>query len=291
MKKQTVDEKRTKFNFMNLIMRAIPALAPVPAMWSVFAAARDKLNWPDPVAAAAALAVEGLGFTSVNLAERMYTHNKSLRLDERAQKLEAPTGKAVTATAFYLIVVVAMIILVDVAPNATVFLPIAFPFLGITGAAVWAMGTEQDDRERIVNEWRAKKQADRLQVQVAGKADKQGQKNDKQPASKGDKLQVQVTSKGDKQGRQVAGARPALPASLAGKDDKQASKQPVQDEALLAYWSDDPKASDGKVAAHFGTSRQAIQQRREKLVRNGEVKMTDAGVAIVGIDISAGALQ
>jgi Flp pilus assembly protein TadB len=159
MKQKTDEQKnsRAAIKPMNWIMRAIPALAPVPAMWSVYAAAEQKLDWPVPVAGAAALAVEGLGFASVNLAERMYTHNKSLRLDERTQKLEAPTGKAIAATGFYLIVVVAMIILVDVAPTATIFLPLAFPFLGITGAAVWAMGSEQDERERTVAEYREKK--------------------------------------------------------------------------------------------------------------------------------------
>jgi hypothetical protein len=155
-------------------MKAVPALAPVPAMWSVYAAAADKLHWPVPVAGAAALAVEGLGFASVNLAERMYTHNKGLRMDERSQKLEAPTDKALMATAFYLVVVVAMIILVDIAPSATIYLPVAFPFLGVTGAAVWAMSTEQDERERTVREYRAKKSNERAQSKAQSGAGAKG---------------------------------------------------------------------------------------------------------------------
>jgi hypothetical protein len=285
--KQKAEEQkkpRTAIKPLNWIMRAIPALGPVPAMWSVYAAATDKLHWPVPVAGAAALAVEGLGFASVNLAERMYTHNKSLRLDERAQKLEAPTGKAILATGFYLVVVIAMIILVDVAPTATIFLPLAFPFLGITGAAVWAMGSEQDERERVVQEWRAKKEASKSskKAQVAGASDKQ-------PVQETDKLHASKTRKGDKlqvQGVQVAGARADKLQGVAGKDDKQVSKQPVQDEALLAIWGDKPKASDRQVAEQFGTSRQAIQQRREKLIKQGSIRMGKGGVEIIGIEVT-----
>jgi hypothetical protein len=279
--KQQINEGKKRIKPVNLIMKAIPALAPVPAMWSVYAAAADKLRWPVPVAGAAALAVEGLGFASVNLAERMYTHNKGLRMDERAQKLVAPTSKAIAATLFYLVVVVAMIILVDIAPGATIYLPLAFPFLGVTGAAVWAMSTEQDEREQQVQAWRLKKGETRKQgAQVAGASSKQDQQA-------GDKLHASKIRKGDKlqvQGKKLAGASSKQNQQVAGK-------QPVQDESLLAHWSDNPQASDGKVAAHFGTSRQAIQQRREKLIRQGEIRMGAQGVEIIGIrvDVNAGA--
>lgn len=145
----------------NIIMKSIPLLAPVPAMWSVYAAASNKLVWPQPIAIAAALTVEGLGFVSVNLAERMYTYNKGLRMDERAQKWLAPTWQAIVTTGVYLVVVLSMIVLMDIMPNITSFLPLAFPILGITGAAVWAMNNEQEERERLVSEYRAKKKSDR----------------------------------------------------------------------------------------------------------------------------------
>lgn len=113
---------------------------------------------------------------------------------------------------------------------------------------------------------------------VAGKTDKQ------EPT-----LQVQeeqVAGASDKQ------ASPVAPA-IAGKADKQEkplqgqeSKQPVQVEALLAYWRDNPKASDQQVADKFGVKRQAIQQRRAELVRKGDIRMTDKGVEIVGTPVA-----
>jgi hypothetical protein len=133
------------------------------------------------------------------------------------------------------------------------------------------MHNEQEERERLVIEYRAKKEQER--------------KEKKASSSKADKLHVQ--------GEQVAQASSELadklPPQVARKADKlrkQASKQPVQDESLLAYWRDHPQASDQQVADYFGKSRQAIQQRRDKLVGKGEIRVTEAGVEIVGISVS-----
>lgn len=102
----------------------------------------------------------------------------------------------------------------------------------------------------------------------ARKNSKQGEQGVDLPASKGSKLHPQGASKADK---------------LQG----QASKQPLQDAELLAYWQSNPKASDQQVATQFGRSRQGIQQRREKLVKMGDIRMTDYGVEIIGISIAS----
>jgi len=110
-------------------------------------------------------------------------------------------------------------------------------------------------------------------------------------SDKPSKQALQVTSKpaklqgaSDKQGVQVAGASTdKLQVQVTSKPDK----QPVQDEALLAYWRVNPQASDGDVAKHFGKSRQAIQQRREKLIKNGVIGMNADGVAFMGVDVSS----
>lgn len=53
------------------------------------------------------------------------------------------------------------------------------------------------------------------------------------------------------------------------KARKPLRKQVLQDDALLAYWAQDPQASDQQVATHFQVSRQAIQQRRKSLTERG----------------------
>lgn len=100
------------------------------------------------------------------------------------------------------------------------------------------------------------------------KSSKQEQQADGLPASKGSKLPPQGASKADKL-------------------HPQASKQPLQDAELLAYWQSNPQASDQQVATQFGRSRQGIQQRREKLIKSGDIRMTENGVEIIGIFVGA----
>lgn len=124
-------------------------------------------------------------------------------------------------------------------------------------------------------------------VQVAGATDKQpeqvARKADKQPEA----LPPQVTSNPDKlqeQGEQLAPA-------TSDKLPPQESKQPVQVEALLAYWRDNPKASDKQVADRFGVKRQAIQQRRVEMTKKGLIRVTDKGIEIVGVPVEMQKVQ
>lgn len=99
-----------------------------------------------------------------------------------------------------------------------------------------------------------------LLAQLAGKllarmdaTSKQADKQETQVAP----VLAQEKVQGDKQGEQVA---PPL---------AQESKQPLQDADLLAYLTSHPNASDKQAADKFGVSRQAIQQRRRKLIERG----------------------
>ncbi len=118
-------------------------------------------------------------------------------------------------------------------------------------------------------------------VQVAPASDKQApqlaRKADKQEPS----LPLQVTSNPDKLQEQGGQLAPASPDKL----PLQESKQPVQVEALLAYWRDNPKASDKQVANRFGVKRQAIQQRRVEMTKKGLIRVTDKGIEIVGVPV------
>jgi hypothetical protein len=105
-------------------------------------------------------------------------------------------------------------------------------------------------------------------VQGASKRSKQGEQDSRLPASKGSNLHPQGASKDDNL-------------------HPQGSKQPLQDAELLAYWQSNPQASDQQVATQFGRSRQGIQQRREKLVKSGDIRMTKDGVEIIGIPVSS----
>lgn len=80
-----------------------------------------------------------------------------------------------------------------------------------------------------------------------------------------DKPLAQDASKGDKQGASLQAQVAGEGARVAGKRDKPL----LSDETLLAYLAQHPQASDGEAARHFGRSRQAIQQRRKRLIERG----------------------
>ncbi len=166
MKTQTVNEPKTRMTIMQVLARVIPVLGPVPTMISVYDKAVNALGWNIVAAGSAALLIELLGYFSVNLAERMWSYNKGLRMDEKSQKLSAPTWKAMTAAGLYLIVVEAMIVLVDISIGAAHWLPVTLPFAGIIGSWVVGMSIEQDGRERTVHGYRAKKENDRAQAKA-----------------------------------------------------------------------------------------------------------------------------
>lgn len=247
------------------ILQYLPLLAPVPTAWMAGSATYEVMLFPIPVAVISALVIEGLGFVAVNTAIQMRDFNRRLNGVELAQKMRAPVGQAYLATGLYVVVALVMTVLLHVFPQTVIYAPIPFVLMAVAGAWLYSLRADfsakvaekEQGREQARQARADKKQAsDKLRVQVAGASDKQG-----------DKLHARLTSKADKL-------------------HPQASKQPVQDEALLAYWRDKPQASDRQVGDRFGTSRQAIQQRREKLVKADAIRMTKNGVEIVGIDVS-----
>lgn len=265
-------------NLEDRILQYLPLLAPVPTAWMVGTATFTVLHFPIPVALISALVVEGLGFVAVNTAIQMRDFNRRLSAIEQGQKMHAPVGQAYWAIVLYVAVALAMSVLLHVFPNLAVYAPIPFIMMGVSGAWMYALRADFSAKVQERNKGRE---------QVAEtKAKKKQEKADKKQQGEqvAGKQQVQVTSKGSK----LQGASDKQGEQLAGKTRKlqvQARKQPVQDEALLAHWRDKPLESDRQVAEKFGTSRQAVQQRREKLVKQGAIRMTDQGVEIVGISV------
>lgn len=253
------------------ILKYLPLLAPVPTAWLVGVATFTVLHFPLLVAVIAALVIEGLGFVAVNTAIQMRDFNRRLKADEITKKMHAPVGQAYAATGLYMTVALAMTVLLHVFPELVVYSPIPFVFMTVAGAWLFALRSDFDEK---------------VKERDAGRAQAKQEKADKKKAKDqvAGKQLVQATSKGSK----LQGASNKQGVQVARKGDKlqgQARKQPVQDEALLAYWRDKPLASDRQVAEQFGTSRQAVQQRREKLIKQGAIRMTDKGVEIVGISV------
>lgn len=263
----------------NWILKTAPFLAPFPTAYVIFGSLKVELGWEPWIAFIAASVIEMIGFRSVGLLVEIYQFNRTCSAVE--VRLRAPLWQPVLTVVVYFTAVLSLTILLEIVPTLSLWSPVAFTVMGLTGGWLAALTSDQDEREKSRADLRKKAQE---ALELARKA-KQEKKQGKQVPQVA-QASPDLAGKADKQDQQLAQVAPASP-DLAGKVDKQASKQPVQDAALLAYWQANPQASDQQVADYFSKSRQAIQQRRDKLVSKGEIKVTSLGVQVVGISVSA----
>lgn len=261
------------------ILKAVPYMAPLPTAYVIYHKLTGKLVWDWWVALISASVIELIGFRSIGLAVDMYQFNRTLNAVEKQTKMRAPIEQGIIVVVVYAAAVLSLTIMLEIKPELALWTPVAFLVIGLTGGWLAALS---NDFEALAQDRADAREKVRKQLEEARNKKKQGKQE--QPASP-DSLRVQ-----GKQDEQVAPASPdKLPLQDASKADKlrvQASKQPLQDESLLAYWRDNPQASDQQVADKFGRSRQAIQQRREKLIASGAIRMSEHGVEIVGISVN-----
>jgi len=260
------------------ILKAVPYMAPLPTAYVIYNKLTGKLVWDWWVALISAAVIELIGFRSIGLAVDMYQFNRTLNAAEKQAKMRAPIEQGIIVVVVYAIAVLSLTIMLEIKPELALWTPVAFLVIGLTGGWLAALS---NDFEELAQDRADAREKVRKQLEEARNKKKQGKQE--QPASP-DKLPLQ-----DPQLAQVAPASSdKLHPQDASKDDKlrvQGSKQPLQDGALLAYWTSNPQASDQQVADKFGRSRQAIQQRREKLIASGAIRMSESGVEIVGISV------
>lgn len=132
--------------FEQTILRWLPLFGPVPIAWTVYDATTTLMGWPWPVAVAAALFVEGIGFSSINLAVRMRQFNTRLWEKEKT-KYTAPTYYAVWAVCLYALTALLLAVLLDVVPTLRAWSPVSFILMSITGGFLWSLYRDQDARE------------------------------------------------------------------------------------------------------------------------------------------------
>jgi hypothetical protein len=261
------------------ILKAVPYMAPLPTAYVIYHKLTGKLGWDWWVALISAAVIELIGFRSIGLAVDMYQFNRTLNAVEKQAKMRAPIEQGIIVVVVYAIAVLSLTIMLEIKPELALWTPVAFLVIGLAGG--WLAALSNDFEELSQNRADAR---EKVRKQLEEARDKKKQGKQEQPASP-DKLQVQ--------GKQEVQVAPASSDKLhpqgASKADKlqvQGSKQPLQDGALLAYWTSNPTASDQQVADKFGRSRQAIQQRREKLIALGAIRMGENGVEIVGISVN-----
>lgn len=144
-------------NIEQRILRWLPLFGPVPIAWTVYHATTTLIGWPFWVAIAAAIFVEGIGFSSINLAVRMRQFNTRLWEREK-KKYTAPTYYAITATAMYAFTALLLAVLLEIMPTLRVWSPTSFILMSITGGFLYSLYADQERRESEHSDARAKNQ-------------------------------------------------------------------------------------------------------------------------------------
>ena len=97
-------------SFLDLLSAFVPYFVPVIPAYLTFYHTRDLMNFPEPVAYSAAFVVEVLGMTSISTAIRFWRHNQKYKSDAN----RAPFALALFTYAFYIVIVLAVNVLLEV---------------------------------------------------------------------------------------------------------------------------------------------------------------------------------
>lgn len=144
--KKHVEGQPPKIKLDDRILQAIPLLAPVPTAWMIYDATTKLMHYPMPVAIASALTVEGLGFTSINLANEMREFNRHLNAVEIKQKMTAPVGQAYAVTGLYVGTATLMTVILHINPDLVVYAPLPFIVMAVAGGWIYALRKEHLER-------------------------------------------------------------------------------------------------------------------------------------------------
>lgn len=140
-------------------VRYVGILAPVPTAYLIGVKVHEHLGWPTPVAVVTAIIIEGIGFGAVYLFTLFREYNQTKRKTDPA----APAHYAAWLVAAYVLSVLVLTIVLDVAPSAATFASAIFPFLSLIGMAITALRNDHEARLRAIEEEKAEKKEARLQ--------------------------------------------------------------------------------------------------------------------------------
>ncbi len=125
---------KRKTTVVNVVSNIAPFVLACPAAYSIYRGSIRALEYPQFVAAFAALGVEALGISAMNIALDMYTYNTQRKQNEMA----APTKMAVIAVIVYAVIAVTMTVIAEMVTGAR-YLSFLYPMAGMTGYFVLAL--------------------------------------------------------------------------------------------------------------------------------------------------------
>jgi len=127
------------------VARTAPWLAPFPTAYVVYRSTMEHLDWPNPVAIAAGLVIEGLGLSTAFLAVTFRAYNQT----KWKKHPKAPTVLATALVGVYLTVVIVLTVVLDLEAGESGWATFAvgiFPFLSLCGMTVVALQNDHEQR-------------------------------------------------------------------------------------------------------------------------------------------------
>lgn len=145
---------------VDFAIRGVPVVSPIPTAFVVANTVIEMLTerhwsfWLALIPAlAVAIAIEGLGFGTIEVALKMrtYNHARRKRYNLKTKQVEyrdphAPVGWAYAVVGIYLAVAVTFTMLTDVFPELRKFVFGVLPFLSALGAVLYALRSDHDER-------------------------------------------------------------------------------------------------------------------------------------------------
>jgi len=188
---------------IDLAIRGVPVLTPVPTAFVVASTVIEMLtkrSWNILLAlipaVAVALAIEGLGFGTMDIAMKMRDYNslRRKRYDLKTRQVEyrdphAPLALAYAVAAIYIVIAVTFTMLTDVFPELQRYVFGVLPFLSALGAMLYALRSDHDRRVALLaeskKEERAEREAKKTAKKVSEKKQKVSEAKDQKPATYG----------------------------------------------------------------------------------------------------------
>lgn len=133
-------------NFVQLIARISPWLAPLPSGYFVARASIASLDLPLVMAIVVGAIIELLGITSIHTWLWLADWN----INKRKSDPESPAIFAVFLGVIYLAATVGLTVVLEVVPFLATYAPAIFPILAVVGAVNLALIAQQQQRENSV---------------------------------------------------------------------------------------------------------------------------------------------
>lgn len=260
-------------------LQYLPLLAPLPEGYAVtLAILREMRDWHPVFAVLSGLIVAGTGFYGVQVMNRMAEFNATLFQDEIKLKMRVPTWKAGIILAVWFTGVVGLTVFLDTVPILTILTPVGIVVVGFSASFLFSLSNILSTHEQERDKYRV---TISNQKEIARNEKKQARQKEQAEAQERAKIKQALTSKlsmvQDAQGHRSAHKKEKLPREL-----------------LLMEWAQNPYLTPTemvdvlwKEGKGVKVTREAIRQKREKLIKEGIISLGPDGAVNLLLSSSA----